>query len=148
MSDMIPRPVGANKIPPIRRTNAEKRKAVEAFLADEQWSKWSDREIAKHCGVSHSSVLRLRKLLGKNQEYSSKTRTYINKHGTVSKMRVSRIGQNQPRKEKPVDSRVTECLLKRADAIVRDNGREYAEALAASLKLYLVVTHENPEGSN
>ena len=33
-----------------------------------------------------------------------------------------------------------------AGEIVRENGRDYAEAFAASLKLYLEVTRENPEG--
>ncbi len=30
----------------LRRTQADNRKAVQTLLADEQWSKWSDRKIA------------------------------------------------------------------------------------------------------
>lgn len=41
--------------------NADKRRAVETLLRDEEWSKWSDREVAKRAGVSHLFVANLRK---------------------------------------------------------------------------------------
>jgi hypothetical protein len=43
------------------RNNADKRKAVSLLLADPEWSRWSDHEIARHCQVSQSMVSRLRK---------------------------------------------------------------------------------------
>ncbi len=43
---------GANAQHGLRRTNADKRKAVEDLLADSEWSKWSDRQIAKVACVS------------------------------------------------------------------------------------------------
>lgn len=42
---------GANGAHGLRRTNDDKRKAVSAMLADAIWCKWSDRDIAKACGV-------------------------------------------------------------------------------------------------
>lgn len=42
------------------RTNEDKRKAVELLLADEEWAKRSDREIAAQGGVHHSTVARIR----------------------------------------------------------------------------------------
>ena len=45
----------------LRRSNADKRKAVMTLLEDSEWSKWSDREIARQCGVSHQFVNNLRK---------------------------------------------------------------------------------------
>jgi hypothetical protein len=42
------------------RTNRDKRRAVETLLNDTEWSKWSDREIAKRCAVHHSLVSRVR----------------------------------------------------------------------------------------
>lgn len=52
--------VGANASHGLRRTNADKRQAVETLLRDEEWLAWSDREIARRCGVSHDFVSRLR----------------------------------------------------------------------------------------
>lgn len=51
---------GANATHGLRRTNADKRRAVETLLRDGEWAKWSDREIARRCGVSNSFVSNLR----------------------------------------------------------------------------------------
>ena len=40
----------------LRRSNADKRRAVEMLLADEEWSAKSDRWIAETAGVHHSTV--------------------------------------------------------------------------------------------
>jgi ParB-like chromosome segregation protein Spo0J len=42
---------GANTAHGLKRTNLDKRRAVEAMLRDEEWSRWSDREIARRAGV-------------------------------------------------------------------------------------------------
>lgn len=44
----------------LRRSNADKRRAVGILLADAEWSKWSSREIARRCGVSESFVRSVR----------------------------------------------------------------------------------------
>lgn len=44
----------------LRRTNADKRRAVERLLLDEEWCCWSDREIAKQCRVDHKTVSKIR----------------------------------------------------------------------------------------
>lgn len=43
-----------------KRTNADKRKAVETLLKDACWQEWSDREIGRRCGVSHPFVAKMR----------------------------------------------------------------------------------------
>lgn len=48
--------VGANAAHGLRRSNADKRRAVETLLRDEEWSKKSDRWIAEKCGVGHQLV--------------------------------------------------------------------------------------------
>lgn len=48
----------------LRRTNADKRKAVITMLQDFEWADWSDREIAKWCKVGHPLVGRIRDELG------------------------------------------------------------------------------------
>lgn len=50
--DAILYSVGANTDHGLRRTNADKRAAVQTLLADKEWKTWSDRQIAEACGVS------------------------------------------------------------------------------------------------
>ena len=52
--------VGANDAHGLRRTNADKRRAVMTLLADEEWAMKSDRWIAKACAVSDMLVAGLR----------------------------------------------------------------------------------------
>jgi hypothetical protein len=53
--------LGANGTHGLRRTNADKRKAVQTMLADAEWTAWSDRKIAEACGVSQPFVSGMRK---------------------------------------------------------------------------------------
>lgn len=55
---------GANHAHGLRRTQADKRKAVITMLEDIEWQEWSDREIAKACNVSHTLVATIRKEIG------------------------------------------------------------------------------------
>lgn len=48
--------LGQNVDHGVRRTNADKRRAVSIVLADPEWSKFSARKIAEICGVSHEFV--------------------------------------------------------------------------------------------
>ena len=76
-----------------RRTNEDKRQKVMMMLEDEEWSKWSDREIARQCKVGHPLVGELRNLTGISS--SEKTeRTYVTKHGTLATMNTTNIGKN------------------------------------------------------
>jgi hypothetical protein len=53
--------MGANASHGKRRTNADKGRAVRLLLKDSEWSKWSDREIARVCAVSQPFVSKIRK---------------------------------------------------------------------------------------
>ncbi len=53
----------ANAAHGLRRTNADKRRAVETLLQDAEWGQWSDREIARRCHVHHQLVATMRKEL-------------------------------------------------------------------------------------
>jgi ParB-like chromosome segregation protein Spo0J len=55
--------VTANATHGLRRSNADKKHAVELLLADAKWSKKSDRWIADTCGVSHPFVSKAREQL-------------------------------------------------------------------------------------
>jgi len=95
--------VGANATHGLRRTNADKRKAVLTMLEDDEWSRWTDREIAKRCCVNNATVSRARaSLLQCNSENTShKPRTYRTKHGTIARMKTANIGRSSKRKFNP-----------------------------------------------
>lgn len=54
--DAVLMSVGVNAIHGLRRTNADKRRAVETLLRDPEWNKWSDREIARLTATSNRFV--------------------------------------------------------------------------------------------
>lgn len=87
--------VGANGAHGLRRTGDDKRRAVMTLLEDAEWSKWSNREIARQCGVSEGLVRSLR------TERSDEPRTYITKHGTEATMNTARIGAGAPAEPEP-----------------------------------------------
>lgn len=87
--------VGANHGHGLRRTNADKRRAVETLLTDEEWGGWTDNDIAKKCGVSQPFVSQVRKDPSLITVISEESRSYITKHGTESRMNVARIGNSR-----------------------------------------------------
>ena len=84
---------GANAAHGLRRTNEDKRRAVERLLSDKEWSIWSDNEIAKRCNVSHELVANLRE--SHLPKTDSEKRAYTTKHGTPAKMDTSKIGRKK-----------------------------------------------------
>lgn len=71
--DAILYSVGANDKHGLRRTNADKRRAVEMLLRDEEWGARSDRWIAERCGVGYSLVAEMRKQLPESGSSSPRT---------------------------------------------------------------------------
>lgn len=53
----------ANRTHGLRRSNADKRRTVEIMLRDPEWSQYSDRKIARDCGVDHKTVATVREEL-------------------------------------------------------------------------------------
>jgi hypothetical protein len=80
--------VGVNANHGLRRTAADKRRAIVAMLRDPQWAKWSDREIGKRCAVDHKTVAKVRAELT-GEFPTDGARTYVTKHGTVATMTVT-----------------------------------------------------------
>ena len=83
--------VGANASHGLRRRNIDKRNSVLKMLKDEEWSQYSDREIARQCRVSQPLVSRLRADLTDNIISDNQVRTYRTKHGNLSAMNLSLI---------------------------------------------------------
>ncbi len=59
--DAVLHGAGANAAHGLRRTQADRRHAIETLLRDEEWSKWSDRKIAKVAKVDHKTVAKVRR---------------------------------------------------------------------------------------
>lgn len=83
----------ANGTHGLRRTAADKRKAVMAMLEDIEWQDWSDREIARQCCVSHPFVAAIRKEIG-----ADKSEKKMNVRGKTT----TRIQQPVEKEEKQV----------------------------------------------
>lgn len=64
----------------MRRSNADKRKAVMTLLEDFEWESMTSSEIARHCGVSVAFVSNLRSVSGKQTEGTVK---YRDKDGEI-----------------------------------------------------------------
>lgn len=84
---------GVNKAHGLRRSNADKRRAVEGALRHPVSSTWSDNQIAKHCGVHHSTVGDIRRSLADSASEKPTERSYTTKHGTPAVMKTENIGR-------------------------------------------------------
>ncbi len=84
--------VGANDDHGIRRTNADKRKAVNTLLEDLEWMEWTDSEIARKCKVSRTFVTKVKESLTATPALERK---YI-KDGVEKTMDVSNIVKLKP----------------------------------------------------
>ncbi|MBU8922289.1 MAG: ParB/RepB/Spo0J family partition protein [Bacteroidales bacterium] len=150
--------VGANATHGLRRTNADKRRAVELLLKDKEWANWSDREIARQCAVSNRLVTNMRTELSVNgsqmqappptikdcQEKPSpqnaeldqtSTTRMAKRNGKTYPLDVSKIGKKSQDARKPAP-RVTTDSPKKGD------GPDY---LAYQAKVYLKEI--DPNGS-
>jgi uncharacterized ParB-like nuclease family protein len=99
--DAVLHSVGANAAHGMRRTNDDKRRAVRVLLEDAEWSQWSDREIARRCGVSDFMVRQLRpEDTARISQYEP--RTFVHpKTGQPTQMRTANIGSNPPPRPRP-----------------------------------------------
>jgi hypothetical protein len=87
--------VGANVAHGLRRTNADKRRAVNILLEDEEWSTWSNRDISRRCGVDEGLVRKLRSVSADNPQIARK----VERKGTRYQMKTDKIGKIDERAE-------------------------------------------------
>ena len=90
--DAILASVSVNAKHGLRRSNADKRRAVTTLLEDEEWAMWSNREIARRCKVSESLV---RTLKNENPQLRLNAVKYKKKNGKETQMDTSNIGKSQ-----------------------------------------------------
>jgi len=108
LRDAILHSLTANVDHGLRRTNADKRKAVLTMLTNElvatdgDGNPWSDNEIARRCAVSHGVVTRVRSSLSQNEsDRPARGRSFTTKHGTRAVMKTGNIGRSRSRRRKP-----------------------------------------------
>ena len=133
LRDAVLYSIGANTKHGLRRTNADKKRAVLAMLQDSEWQQWSDRQIAKQAGVSNQTVSNYRSSLS---NFDSK-RTYIDKYGNVVEMETNAITPEDRRRGRvhkfaerigkiaswelpPIESRQEKVAIKDAIRAARD----------------------------
>lgn len=109
--------LSANRRRGLHMSPADIRKSVIIMLKDEEWSKWSSREIAKHVGSSNKTVSRIRADLEVAGEIKkNESVVYVDKHGQETTMTTRKkektpqqelIEEEKPEQpeEKPVDPR-------------------------------------------
>jgi hypothetical protein len=93
----------------MRRSNADKRKAVMTLLEDFEWEGMSSSEIARHCGVSVAFVSNLRNVTGKQNESTVK---YKDKDGEVKEKKKA---AGRPAKEPELKEPAPEPKQEEAD---------------------------------
>ena len=111
LRDAILYSLGANHEHGLRRSNADKRKAVQAMLDDFEWQEWSNAEIARRCHVSERMVANMR---GSN---APEVRKFKMADGTIAEKRAANF------KKKP------EPVLVEEEPI-EDSGSEHDEMVA------------------
>jgi hypothetical protein len=109
LRDAILYSAGANAAHGLRRTNMDKKRAVLTLLEDDEWSSWSDHEIARRCAVNHTTVMRHRASLVQSTsenprkpttQKNSAARKFKTKHGTVATMKTGNINDGRKRSSK------------------------------------------------
>ena len=89
--------LSANSKHGLKRSNADKRKAVQTLLNDAEWCKWSSNEIAKRCAVGVDMVIALRNSsLSETKVTAPQERVVTTKHGTTTTMNTANIGKSKP----------------------------------------------------
>lgn len=86
----------------MRRTYADKRKAVMTLLDDFEWKDWSNAEIARHCGVSPTFVANLRDSGGPDEvKYKTATGKVMTKAKATGKAKEPDLKEPEPELKEP-----------------------------------------------
>jgi hypothetical protein len=102
MRDAILFSAGVNATHGIRRTNADKNRAVLILLKDKEWTAWNDSKIAAACNVSPELVVKIRKSILPKSVSTTPEKKKVMRAGKIIKMDTSKIGKNR-KSAKPAD---------------------------------------------
>lgn len=100
--DAVLHSLGANDSHGLRRSAADKRKAVTTMLSDPEWSQWSRNKIAQWCHVSEGLVSNIRAERESVTGHMTSERKFESKHGAPARMDTAAIVEaNKARKAAP-----------------------------------------------
>ena len=116
---------GANATHGLRRSNADKRRAVLTLLGDPEWSQWSDREIARRCAVSNRFVGVVRAELAVNGSQSPTARRYT-RGGAEAVMQTAGIGRRAADPGGELEAALAELQRKVSEPEPSDPGEAFA----------------------
>lgn len=103
--DAILHSVGANSTHGLRRTNADKRHAVELLLQDAEWSNWSNCEIARKACVSEFLVRTAREAIFEKIENDQGVRT-VERNGKIFTQKTKNIGKSNQFQQSLVEKEI------------------------------------------
>jgi len=112
--------VRANEAHGLRRTNADKRKAVQTLLDDAEWAAWSSNAIAKACGVGDHLVADIRKSYLRENEDAPIIRK-VERDGVAYEQNTAKIGKKKAESLPPNSDRDESC-----DTAQPDNGAPFS----------------------
>lgn len=109
LRDAVMYSIGANAQHGLRRTNHDKRKAVITLLEDDEWTKFSNRKIAKIARVSLDLVNRVRKELEQSERIVQTNKRQFERGGKIYTQNTENIGKSGNdsgyKSPNPIDSR-------------------------------------------
>lgn len=112
LRDAILASLSVNSKHGIRRSIQDKRKAVMTMLEDFEWGERENREIARHCDVSHPFVMKLRKELQAGNVTSS-NKSSAKKEEPKKQDLKKAIEEEVPREEHDQNKEVIDELVER-----------------------------------
>ena len=114
----------------LRPSIADRRKSVTAMLLDIEWQEWSDREIARKCGVSHTLVAAMRKELG-----AEKKETKYKLKGKETKRQEKPKQEEKP--QEPSQAEIDKEEMTAAVHDLREKNEELQDQLTVALSASL-----------
>ena len=92
---------GANAAHGLRRTNEDKRRAVQTLLNDPEWAAWTQSKIAEACGVSREFVSRLSTAQEPSCDRSQDAIRTVERNGKTYEQNTANIGKAKPADDAP-----------------------------------------------
>lgn len=143
--DAILYAVSANDKHGLRRTNADKRRAVLVLLEDFEWSEWNNTKIAEVCGVSATFVDKIRK----EMNTVTPTTRKVSRGGVEYEMDISKMGKRDLTKWDPLPEPVIDETAQKIEEMATEFQAiaEENEALKAKLAVNAMDASEEEKQS-
>ncbi|MBW4549948.1 MAG: ParB N-terminal domain-containing protein [Aphanocapsa sp. GSE-SYN-MK-11-07L] len=117
---------GANAEHGLPRSENDKRRAVVSMLADEEWSKWSNREIAKACKVSEYYVRTVKNDLSAIETQISENDCKLTSRNNSSESKIKATAQSTGLTEEMVVAAKTNVDNRQEVSLARRGNTLYA----------------------